>query len=203
MQPSFGLTSLKRKPRLTSATLLENLIFLPAFTAHSSSSEDFSSRRTCFLKSRVQHIAHMFVLSFVSSFVCVRMMCICIKIYVYKGTRGNVRFTRRTEIFLPLLLLLLIGSCCIFYPVCSPVMSMSNFRSNLLETVSDIQETWRCLVPHFLRFCWFCLPVIIHPVCTISPCSSPDFACLMTSWISQMLRMSSLQILQSIASDAP
>jgi len=47
---------------------------------------------------------------------------------------------------------------------CSSVMSMSNFRTNILEAVQVISS-----VP---IFCDFCQPTVIHYM--VSSCSSPD-----------------------------
>jgi len=65
---------------------------------------------------------------------------------------------------------LVIASRSTFSSACSPAMSMSNFRSDILEA---IQVAWGCLVFHFLPF----LLIGHRPaaVYAISPCSFPDF----------------------------
>jgi hypothetical protein len=47
---------------------------------------------------------------------------------------------------------------------------MSNFpNNNILEIV---QMAWKRLLS---IFCEFCIPIVIHLVYILSPCSSPDF----------------------------
>jgi len=87
---------------------------------------------------------------------------------------------------------------CYIQDAYSRVMFMSNFRSNVLETVQVAGDVWLSI------FCDFCKSIIIHSLCVVSPCSSPDSGSSMAFRISQMLRISSLRILShSVASDAP
>jgi len=61
------------------------------------------------------------------------------------------------------------GPRSVFYPnYLSSVMSMFNFRINVLEAVQVADDVW------FPIFCGFRKPVIIHSVYMASSCSSPD-----------------------------
>jgi len=82
---------------------------------------------------------------------------------------------------LRLFLLFLIGSCPAFHPACSSVMSMSNFRTNVLEIIAFIQ------IVRFPIFCEFSKPIIIHFAWSFHArlliLAHPD-----DIWISRMLR---------------
>jgi len=75
---------------------------------------------------------------------------------------------------------------------------MSNFRANVSRAV---QKAWSVC---FSIFCDFCKAVIIHTVCMISPCSSPDsdpfYDILNPADVAEVLLANSIS--QSVAGDA-
>jgi len=75
----------------------------------------------------------------------------------------------QTHALLFFLLLLLMGSCSVFYPV---ILSSCNVDVQLShQRFGDRPDSPRCLVS---IFCDFCQPIIMHSVYVISSCSSTD-----------------------------
>jgi len=125
VQPSFGLTWLKRKTRLTSATLLEDLIFSPAFAM------DFSSTRTCFLKSRAIHVC-----SYRHSYACVSVS----RFMYIKEHRGSLNLHQRATSFFLFFFFFFFSQEHVVYFIqctCFPVMLMSTFYTNVLKAIQE------------------------------------------------------------------